>query len=197
MRLVRNTHEEIQERQSKIDELHAQIAERRRRALELREAKKRELDQMRLARKDAARAAAAGDGFDEAAAAGGDLAAAAEQAELEELRRLEAMLAHEEEMKRLRAEYSPPPPPPLTKPEFVDHSDTSITLKLDGGDSISIEYNKVGSITKSIDATLLPFFGGRTTIVGLEPATSYIFRLTRNEERGPVLTAEAHQAPEV
>lgn len=97
------THEEIAERQSKIDELHAQIAERRRRALELREAKKRELDQMRLVRKDAARAAAAGDGFDEAAAAGGDLAAAAEQAELEELRRLEAMLAHEEEMKRLRA----------------------------------------------------------------------------------------------
>ena len=91
------THEEIAERQSKIDELHAQIAERRRRALELREAKKKELDQMRLARKDAARAAAAGDGFDEAAAAGGDLAAAAEQAELEELRRLEAMLAHEEE----------------------------------------------------------------------------------------------------
>ena len=31
---------------------------------------------------------------------------------------------------------------------------------------------------------------------GLEPATSYIFRLTRNEERGPVLTAETHQAPE-
>ena len=84
------THEEIAERQSKIDELHAQIAERRRRALELREAKKRELDRMRLVRKDAARAAAAGDGFDEAVAAGGDLAAAAEQAELEELRRLEA-----------------------------------------------------------------------------------------------------------
>ena len=53
---------------------------------ELREAKKRELDRMRLVRKDAARAAAAGDGFDEAALAGGDLAAAAEQAELEELR---------------------------------------------------------------------------------------------------------------
>ena len=94
------THEEIAERQSKIDELHAQIAERRRRALELREAKKRELDRMRLVRKDAARAAAAGDGFDEAVDAGGDLAAAAEQAELEELRRLEAMLAHEEEMRR-------------------------------------------------------------------------------------------------
>ena len=31
---------EIAERQSKIDELHAQIAERRRRALELREAKR-------------------------------------------------------------------------------------------------------------------------------------------------------------
>ena len=55
---------------------------------------------MRLVRKDAARAAAAGDGFDEAVDAGGDLAAAAEQAELEELRRLEAMLAHEEEMRR-------------------------------------------------------------------------------------------------
>ena len=55
---------------------------------------------MRLVRKDAARAAAAGDGFDDAALAGGELAAAAEQAELEELRRLEAMLKHEEEMKR-------------------------------------------------------------------------------------------------
>ena len=38
--------------------------------------------------------------FDEAVEGGGDLAAAAEQAELEELRRLEAMLAHEEEMRR-------------------------------------------------------------------------------------------------
>ena len=66
-------------------------------------------------------------------------------------------------MKRPRAEYSPPPPPPLTKPEFVDHSDTSITIKVDGGDSISIEYNKLGSITKSIDATILPFFGGICT----------------------------------
>jgi hypothetical protein len=191
------THEEIAERQSKIDELHAQIAERRRRALELREAKKKELDRMRLVRKDAARAAAAGDGFDEAAAAGGDLAAAAEQAELEELRRLEAMLAHEEEMKRLRAEYSPPPPPPLTKPEFVDHSDTSITIKVDGGNSISIEYNKVGGITRTIDATLLPFFGGTCLITGLEPASSYGFRLARGEERGPVLTGDTHQAPEV
>jgi hypothetical protein len=223
------THEEIQERQAKIDELHAQIAERRRRALELREAKSRELDRMRLVRKDAARAAAAGDGFDEAALAGGDLAAAAEQAELEELRRLEAMLAHEEEMRRsargvpygafircdsyhgvggfffefeavprrLRAEYSPPPPPPLTKPVFVDHSDTSITIKADGGQDIKLEYHKVGSITHTIDATLLPFFGGQTTITGLEPASQYIFRLTRGDERGPVLTAATHQAPEV
>ena len=90
-----------------------------------------------------------------------------------------------------------PPPPPLTKPVFMDHSDTSITIKVEGGQDIKLEYNKVGSITHTIDATLLPFFGGRCTIVGLEPATSYIFRLTRNEERGPVLTAATHQAPEI
>ena len=61
----------------------------------------------------------------------------------------------------------------------------------------SIEYNRVGSITRTIDATLLPFFGGQCTIVGLEPASLHVFRLTRNEERGPVLTAATHQAPEV
>ena len=105
-------------------------------------------------------------------------------------------LAHEEEMRRLRAEFAAAAAP-LLKPEFVDHSDTSITLHIDGGQDIKLEYHKVGSITHTIDATLLPFFGGHCTIVGLEPATSYVFRLARNEEKGPVLTAATHQAPEV
>ena len=141
------TEEEYQSREQKMAEMRRMIAERKKRAEELRRAKGRktadldgdgvidvdELEQDARAKIEAAKQAAAdraagrvisADASSAAVLAGGDLAEAAEQAEMEEIRRLEAELAHEEEMARLRALQVPPkpqtpepPPPPPPDPE--------------------------------------------------------------------------------